>query len=115
VSGSGAGSAGGATDAVALTVLGPSGALDLLVPAGASAHDVAVEYAAQARVDALPTIYTRVGDPLAPDASLESAGIGAGSLVVALAHSAPRPTVTGRRRRAEPRPSGCPPSSAWPR
>jgi hypothetical protein len=100
VSGSGNGSAAGAADAVALTVLGPSGSLDLLVPSGASAHDVAVEYAAQAGVAALPTIYTRVGDPLAPDATLESAGIGSGSLVVALSRVAPPPPVTGRRRRS---------------
>ncbi|MCD4523456.1 hypothetical protein [Nocardioides sp. cx-173] len=105
MSGSGAGSAGGATDAVALTVLGPSGALDLLVPAGASAHDVAVEYAAQAGVDALPTIYTRVGRPLAPDAALESAGIGAGALVVALPYGAAPPAVAGRRGRADSRPA----------
>ncbi|MCD4532775.1 hypothetical protein LRP67_01575 [Nocardioides sp. cx-169] len=105
MSGSGAGSAGGATDAVALTVMGPSGALDLLVPAGASAHDVAVEYAAQAGVDALPTIYTRVGRPLAPDTALESAGIGAGALVVALPYGAAPPPVAGRRRRADPRPT----------
>ncbi|WP_134741005.1 hypothetical protein [Nocardioides sp. 503] len=113
MSGSGNGAAAGAADAVALTVLGPSGALDLLVPAGASAHDVALEYAAQAGVSAPPTIHTRVGDPLAPDATLESAGIGAGSLVVALAESAARPTVTGRRRRATtgPAPRQSPPGA----
>ncbi|WP_193612864.1 hypothetical protein [Nocardioides lijunqiniae] len=114
MSGSGNGSAAAAAEAVALTVLGPSGALDLLVPAGASAHDVAVEYAAQAGVDALPTIHTRVGDPLAPDATLESVGIGSGSLVVALSHAAAAPTVTGRRRRAAPGKAASSPRSVPP-
>ncbi len=99
------GTTAGVTDGLALTVHGPAGVLDLLVPAGASPFDVAAEYAAQAGLGAVPALVNHLGAPLAPDAGLEAEGIGSGSLVVAL------PAVGGatavgapaRRRRADER------------
>lgn len=99
------GSAGHTTDGLSLSVHGPSGVLDLVVPAGASAGDVAIEYAAQSRMPAVPTLLTRLGRPLDPDESLEESGVSSGSLLVALLHGSASPAVTSsRRRRAEARP-----------
>ena len=52
---------------LALTVHGPLGSIDLLVPPGAAATDVAREYAAQAGLGAIPLISTQLGQPLAAD------------------------------------------------
>lgn len=99
------GSTGPTTDGVSLSVHGPSGVLDLVVPAGASAGDVAIEYAAQARMPAVPTLLTRLGEALDPEASLEDAGVRSGSMLVALLHGAAAPpTTSSRRRRADGRP-----------
>ncbi len=101
------GSAGHATDGLSLSVHGPAGVLDLVVPAGASAGDVAIEYAAQSRMPAVPTLLTRLGRQLDPDESLEESGVSSGSLLVALLHGSASPTVTSsRRRRTEGRTEG---------
>lgn len=98
------GSAGHTTDGLSLSVHGPSGVLDLVVPAGASAGDVAIEYAAQSRMPAVPTLLTRLGRPLDPDESLEESGVSSGALLVALLHGSASPAVTSsRRRRTEAR------------
>lgn len=107
------GSAGHTTDGLSLSVHGPSGVLDLVVPAGASAGDVANEYAAQSRMPAVPTLLTRLGRPLDPDESLEESGVSSGSLLVALLHASGSPAVTSSRRRlpeerAAPAPAGPP-------
>lgn len=93
------GSAGHTTDGLSLSVHGPSGVLDLVVPAGASAGDVAIEYAAQARMPAVPTLLTGLGQALDPEESLEGAGVRSGSLLVALLHGSGEPTSTSSRRR----------------
>ncbi|WP_300406213.1 hypothetical protein [Nocardioides sp.] len=72
-----------ASDVVAVSVHGPAGVLDLLVPAGASGGDVAAEYSRQARLPSAPRLYTRLGHELSADISLEDAGIGAGAVLVA--------------------------------
>ena len=68
---------------VALTVHGQAGAVDLLVPAGASAEDVAREYAAQCRLAFVPALHTRGGRSLSPADSLADAGLTSGAVLVA--------------------------------
>ncbi|NYD57312.1 MFS family permease [Nocardioides marinisabuli] len=73
-----------ALDRVALTVHGPAGAVDLVVPLGASAADVAREYAAQAGLARPPALGTAAGRRLDPDEPLAGAGLRSGALLVAL-------------------------------
>jgi hypothetical protein len=73
----------GPAGSLPISVHGPAGVLDLLVPAGTTGADVAGEYAARAGLDSIPLIYTRIGAPVPPGASLVSAGVDAGDLVVA--------------------------------
>jgi hypothetical protein len=80
----------GPAGSLPISVHGPAGVLDLLVPPGTTGADVAGEYAARTGLASIPLIYTRVGVPVAPDASLVAAGVDAGDLVVA-ATSVPRP------------------------
>jgi hypothetical protein len=70
-------------DVLALTVHGPSGALDLVVPASAAVTDVAREYAEQAGLGAVPLLYSRSGDLLLASATLTELGLGTGSILVA--------------------------------
>ncbi|ANH37954.1 hypothetical protein I601_1519 [Nocardioides dokdonensis FR1436] len=104
-----------APDRVALTVHGPAGAVDLLVPLGASAADVALEYAAQAGLPGTPALGTSAGRRLDPDAPLAAAGVRSGSLLVVLDLGGPDgpdgpggpggavgPSGPGRRRRTRP-------------
>ncbi|MEN8671758.1 hypothetical protein [Nocardioides sp.] len=86
-----------ASDVVAVSVHGPAGVLDLLVPSGASGGDVAAEYSRQARLPSVPRLYTRLGHELSADTSLEDAGIGAGSVLVAA--GAARGVAGGEERR----------------
>lgn len=80
---------------LALSVHGPRGVLDLFVPYGASVEDVAREYAKGARLTSPPRLFTRSGTMLTPERSLEEAGVGAGSLLVAVGED----VVTSVRRR----------------
>ena len=80
----------GPAGSLPISVHGPAGVLDLLVPPGTTGADVAGEYAARTGLASIPLIYTRVGVPVAPDASLVAAGVDPGDLVVA-ATSVPRP------------------------
>ena len=68
---------------LALTVHGPLGSIDLLVPPGAAATDVAREYAAQAGLGAIPLISTQLGQPLAADVPLVDGGVDSGDVLVA--------------------------------
>jgi hypothetical protein len=68
---------------LAVTVHGQSGAVDLLVPAAASADDVAREYAAQCRLTFVPALHTRSGRSLDPDESLAQVGLASGAVLVA--------------------------------
>ena len=74
---------GGRNDHLALTVHGPLGSIDLLVPPGAAATDVAREYAAQAGLGSIPLIYTELGQPLAADLPLVDGGVDSGDVLVA--------------------------------
>jgi hypothetical protein len=87
----GRGTGHGRAHSLALTVHGPLGSVDLLVPVGAVATDVAREYAAQAGLPAIPLIYTELGEPLAPDEPLVDHGVDTGDVLVAstTVHRAP--------------------------
>lgn len=84
----------GTAESLAVSVHGPVGVLDLVVPPGALAADVAEEYARQAGLPAVPTLCTRLGAMLAPDLPLTRAGVGAGDLLIATSAVVP---VAGRR------------------
>jgi hypothetical protein len=83
-------------ESLALTVHGPVGILDLVVPAGAAATDVAREYAEQSGLASIPLLYTRLGAPLLPDVPLADAGVDAGDVLVATT-SIHRPAAAGPR------------------
>jgi len=68
---------------LAVSVHGPAGVLDLVVPAGASAADLAREYAAHSGLGSVPLLYTRLGSPLRADVGLGEAGVDSGDLLVA--------------------------------
>lgn len=68
---------------LALTVHGPAGAVDLVVPPEASVDDVAREYAAQCRLQFAPTLHSRVGLELGADRSLAELGIRSGDVLAA--------------------------------
>jgi len=72
-------------DVLALTVHGPAGALDLMVPSAAVVTDVAREYAVQAGLSAIPLLYSRTGDPLLASSSLTDVGVDTGDILVAAA------------------------------
>ena len=72
-------------DVLALTVHGPAGALDLVVPAGAVVTDVAREYAVQAGLSAIPLLYSRSGVLLLASSSLTDVGVDTGDILVAAA------------------------------
>ena len=82
-----------ATADLAVSVHGPAGVLDLVVPAGAAAVDVAEAYARQAGLATIPTLCTRVGTVLPPDGPLVRQGVRPGDLLVAT----PGPVPAGRR------------------
>lgn len=86
-----------ATADLALSVHGPVGVLDLVVPAGAAAVDVAEVYARQAGLATVPVLCTRMGAVLPPDLPLARAGIRPGDVLVATASVVP---VAGRGPRA---------------
>lgn len=90
----------GAGDALALSVHGPRGAVDLVVPAGATVADVAAEYAAQLGLPVPPALAFGSTGSLEASRSLREVGIGAGALLVALepvtvGAPAPTPAPTG--------------------
>jgi hypothetical protein len=74
-------SSAGAT--IALSIHGPAGVLDLVVPAGATAVDVAREYAKQADVAGIPLLQTALGERLNAALPLSEAGIQSGDVIVA--------------------------------
>lgn len=69
---------------IAVSVHGPAGVLDLVVPAGATSVDVAREYAAQTDVAGIPLLQTPLGELLTADRTLASAGVESGSVLVAI-------------------------------
>jgi hypothetical protein len=88
--------------AVALSVHGPLGVLDLVVPSGASTWDVAREYAERSGLATVPLLFSRTGAALPPDLVLAEGGIGSGTVLVATT-GARRPAPTGPGLRARSR------------
>ncbi|GGO72987.1 hypothetical protein [Nocardioides deserti] len=76
--------AGGTTDVLTLSVHGTAGVVDLVVPAEASARDVATAYAEQAGLAAVPALARATGAALPDDAVLADVGVDAGTVLVAL-------------------------------
>jgi hypothetical protein len=70
-------------DVLALTVHGPAGALDLVLPASAVVTDVAREYADKAGLGSIPLLYSRTGDLLLATATLDELGVDTGAILVA--------------------------------
>lgn len=90
-----------------LSVHGPQGVLDLMVPGGVTAHDVAREYARQSGLATIPLLQTALGQLLPADRVLTDAGVESGDMVVATAgfHRARKSTKGAARVRAgEPGP-----------
>lgn len=81
-------------ETLALSVHGPAGVLDLIVPPGATASDVAAEYAAIARVP-VPVLLDPLGRSLDPARSLGDLGVVPGDLLVAIPAGVPTPAPTG--------------------
>jgi hypothetical protein len=91
-----------ATADLALSVHGPVGVLDLVVPSGAAAVDVAEVYARQGGLTTVPVLCSRIGAVLPPDLPLTRAGVRPGDVLVAATTPIP---ATGRGQRSvEPSP-----------
>jgi hypothetical protein len=88
----------GTADIVALSVHGPTGVLDLVVPTAASAADVAGEYAQQVGLGVTPVLFSRIGSQLPADVTLADAGIDSGAILVAVTQGPAEQTGRGRRR-----------------
>ena len=94
----------GSADAtIPISIHGPAGVLDLVVPAGATAVDVAREYAKQADVPGIPLLQTALGERLNAAVPLGEAGIQPGDVLVATTgvHRPRRVTLLQLRRRLE--------------
>ena len=80
---------GSADETIPLSIHGPAGVLDLVVPAGATAVDVAREYAQQAEVagsvPGVPLLQTALGERLNAAVPLGEAGVQPGDVLVATA------------------------------
>ena len=70
-------------DNLAVSIHGPAGVVDLLVPPGAQAVDLAREYAEQSGLASIPLIYSLGGGAMRPDATLDDAGVTSGDVLVA--------------------------------
>ncbi len=97
-----AGSAGGPVtgssvgDSLMISVHGPVGALDLVVPSGATGVDLSRAYAEEAGLPYRPAIVTRHGQPLSTEPLIE-VGVFSGSVLVALAPDATASSSGSRR------------------
>lgn len=87
------------TETIAVTVHGPHGSLDLVVPLGASASDVASEYAAQVGLPHQPGLLRVTGEPLGETTTLEAAGVESGDVLTAAFVTPPAGAGPGRRRK----------------
>ncbi|WP_459975250.1 ubiquitin family protein [Nocardioides pyridinolyticus] len=95
---------------LAVTVHGPAGVLDLVVPAGAAAGDVAEEYAGQVGLATPPDLRTAIGTPVPADVPLLRAGVATGDVLVATA-GGPPPAARRSSRRAVPADDGPDPTT----
>ncbi len=86
-------------DAVALSLSGPEGVVDVLVPSGSSAGDLAARYRDEVASAALPLMFSLTGAVLPPDRTLDELGVEPGDVVVA-AYAVPRPTTARSAREA---------------
>ena len=68
---------------IAVSIHGPAGVLDLVVPAGATSLDVAREYAKQVEVPGIPLLQSALGQRLNAALPLGEAGVQAGDVLVA--------------------------------
>ena len=68
---------------IAVSIHGPAGVLDLVVPVAATSVDVAREYAKQAEVPGIPLLQTALGQRLNAALPLGDAGVQAGDVLVA--------------------------------
>ena len=71
-------------DLLALSVLGPQGIIDLVVPGAASAENVAAEYASQTGLTTPPALLTGLGAPLPTGVPLSDTSVAAGDVLVAV-------------------------------
>lgn len=95
-------------DVVALSVHGPGGVVDLVVPSMATAADVAQEYAEQLGLPAVPSLGTTTGLALQPALPLADAGVRPGSLLVVVPDTVPDRPVRGAQH-----PSRTPDGGPW--
>ena len=91
----------GGLDTIAVSIHGPAGVVDLVVPPGAASSDLAREYAEQSTIPSIPLIYTRAGAPLRPDVALDDAGVESGDVLVAMT-SVHRPLIPTTPSRPQP-------------
>src|SRR6476661_6879033 len=96
------------SETIAVSIHGPMGVLDLVVPPGIAAVDIAREYAEQSGLASIPLIYSASGDPLRPDAVLADHGVGTGTVLVATTsvHRAAAPARPAAGRPVGRRPGG---------
>lgn len=94
------GTSGSVSETLALSVHGPGGVLDLVVPAGATGTDVALEYARQAGLGVVPKLHTTTGRAIDSARPLTEEQVTSGQLLVA-ALGGPAPAATGVRRTDE--------------
>ncbi|PVG82368.1 hypothetical protein DDE18_12875 [Nocardioides gansuensis] len=71
------------TSTIVLTIHGPAGVVDLVVPEGATSVDVARVYAAEAGLTAMPLLQRPLGELLTADRALVDLGVEPGDLLVA--------------------------------
>ena len=103
----------GGLDTMAVSIHGPAGVVDLVVPPGAVATDLAREYAQQSSLASVPLIYTRTGELLRADDGLGDAGVVTGDVLVATT-TVHRPRESAPVARTDhPGPEAGPWSTAW--
>lgn len=90
---------------LALSVHGPAGVIDVLVPRDAAAIDVAREYAATCGLREIPPLITRSGRALKADEVLSDVGIASGDLLAVAAPVEP-PGRSGRSGAGRPAAGG---------
>ena len=81
---------------IAVSIYGPAGVLDLLVPSGATSVDVAREYAQRAGLPGIPLIQTSLGSLVDAGRSLGEAGVRPGDVLVATSGLHRSRTTTAR-------------------
>lgn len=73
----------GSAATIAISVHGPVGVLDMVVPVGATPVDVGRAYADQAGMTAIPLLQTALGEHLRADRALAEMGVESGAVLIA--------------------------------